>query len=77
MATQTIERERIDEVIEDTDFPQTDDGDNDVRSRMIAFIKQHFEDYLGDDMKLLEQPGGLKMLARKYRAHLQEDAPAK
>ncbi len=33
---------------------------------MIQWIKDNFKDTLGDDVKLLEQPGGLEKIHQKY-----------
>ena len=35
------------------------------RAKMIEYIKFHFEDVLGDDIKLLDLPNGLDILAEK------------
>lgn len=40
--------------------------DNDVRARMIRFIKTHYANTLGKDIELLDQPGGLDKLHKKY-----------
>lgn len=39
---------------------------NTVREKMISFIKTYYKDTLGDDVALLDQPGGLDKLHRKY-----------
>jgi hypothetical protein len=41
------------------------DGD-DVRTRMIHFIKTHYAATLGKDVDLLDQPDGLEKLHKKY-----------
>ncbi|MFA5987080.1 MAG: hypothetical protein WC797_00285 [Candidatus Paceibacterota bacterium] len=41
------------------------DGD-DVRARMIQFIKTHYAATLGKDIDLLDQPDGLERLHEKY-----------
>jgi hypothetical protein len=41
------------------------EGDE-VRERMIRFIKAHYSHLLGEDIELLDQPGGLEILHRKY-----------
>ncbi|MHC4663344.1 MAG: hypothetical protein ACYS8W_16915 [Planctomycetota bacterium] len=35
------------------------------RAQMIEYIKAHFADVLGDDIKLLDLPNGLDILAEK------------
>lgn len=39
---------------------------DEVRERMIKFIKMHYAHLLGPDIDLLDQPGGLEILHRKY-----------
>ncbi|MBI2943163.1 MAG: hypothetical protein HYY25_03075 [Candidatus Wallbacteria bacterium] len=41
------------------------DGDE-VRQRMVQFIKTHYASTLGKDIELLDQPGGLEKLHKKY-----------
>lgn len=41
------------------------DGDE-VRLRMVQFIKTHYAQMLGKDIELLDQPGGLEKLHKKY-----------
>ncbi len=41
------------------------DGDE-VRQRMVQFIKTHYSQTLGKDIELLDQPGGLEKLHKKY-----------
>ncbi len=38
----------------------------DVREKMINFIRRHFSDILGEDVKYLDTPGGLDILHSKY-----------
>jgi hypothetical protein len=40
----------------------------DVRAHMIAYIRKHFADLLGDDAQLLETDGGLDAIAQKFHA---------
>jgi hypothetical protein len=40
--------------------------ENEVRERMIRFIKTHYAKTLGKDIELLDQPGGLELLHQKY-----------
>lgn len=40
--------------------------DNEVREHMIRFIKTHYSKTLGKDIELLDQPGGLELLHKKY-----------
>ena len=41
------------------------DGDE-IRQRMVQFIKTHYAQTLGKDIELLDQPGGLEKLHKKY-----------
>ena len=41
---------------------------NDTRATMVAFIREHFSDMLGPHTALLEQPGGLDLLADMVRS---------
>jgi hypothetical protein len=43
--------------------------ENEVRERMIRFIKTHYAKTLGKDIELLDQPGGLELLHQKYCGH--------
>jgi len=40
--------------------------DNEVRDNMIRFIRTHYAKTLGKDLELLDQPGGLEVLHKKY-----------
>jgi hypothetical protein len=40
--------------------------DTEVRERLIRFVKTHYAKTLGKDIELLDQPGGLELLHRKY-----------
>ncbi len=40
--------------------------DDEVRERMIRFVKTHYAETLGKDIELLDQPGGLELLHQKY-----------
>jgi hypothetical protein len=40
--------------------------ESEVRERMIHFIKMHYSKTLGKDIELLDQPGGLEILHKKY-----------
>jgi hypothetical protein len=42
-------------------------ANNDTRSYMVDFIKEHFTDLLGPHVALLDQPGGLDTLADMMR----------
>jgi hypothetical protein len=42
-------------------------ANNDTRSYMVDFIKEHFTDLLGPHAALLDQPGGLDTLADMMR----------
>ena len=50
----------------------TDDGqlalaeENDVRVEMIRYIRTHFSNLLGEDVRLLDLPNGLEILSKKY-----------
>ena len=59
-------------------FPDDDhsflDAEKDLRSQMILYIKKHFSDVLGDDVKLLDMPDGLAIIADKYGLHSDGDA---
>ena len=37
-----------------------------VRNKMIHFIKTHYANVLGEDLKYLDVPGGLDVLHQKY-----------
>ena len=37
-----------------------------VRERTIRFVKTHYASTLAEDIKILDQPGGLNILHRKY-----------
>ena len=39
---------------------------SDFTRQMIEYIRKHFSDLLGEDVKLLDQPGGLEMIGAKY-----------
>ena len=39
---------------------------DEVRQRMVQFIKTHYSQTLGKDIELLDQPGGLEKLHKKY-----------
>ncbi len=41
------------------------------RLRMISYIKQEFGSMLGQDIELLDKPGGLQILLQKYRGKRQ------
>ena len=41
------------------------------RQRMIAYIRQEFGNMLGQDVELLDKPGGLQTLLQKYRGKRQ------
>ena len=43
--------------------------DDEVRTRMIQFIKTHYAHVLGNDLELLDTPGGLETLHKKYCSH--------
>lgn len=49
------------------------DAEKDLRSQMSAHIRKHFSDILGDDVKLLDEPEGLALIAEKYGGHSDED----
>lgn len=38
----------------------------DITAKMIAYIRDHYSHLLGPDVALLDQPGGLDLLHRKY-----------
>ncbi len=50
------------------------DAEKDLRSQMVLYIKKHFADILGDDVKLLDRPDGLALIAEKYGLHADDDA---
>lgn len=39
---------------------------SEVRTKMIAFIKDNFSNILGDDVKYLDKEGGLDYIRSKY-----------
>ena len=48
-----------------------DDGASEreeVRAHMIAYIRKHFSELLGNDTDLLDRPGGLDAIAQKFHA---------
>lgn len=65
MSTKTFDREKLAEFLE-----RSNTHDSSVRQRMIRFIKKHHQELLGKDIHLLDQPGGLDKLAKKYRSKL-------
>ncbi|MHC5040031.1 MAG: hypothetical protein ACYTHM_22215 [Planctomycetota bacterium] len=54
-----------------------DDG-RDFATKMKDFIRENFADLLGEDIALLDHPGGLEVLRARTRAWLLgfRDAPA-
>lgn len=38
----------------------------DFRAGMVDYIRHHFSELLGDDVALLDQPGGLEAIRAKY-----------
>lgn len=47
------------------DNPMLAEG-SDVRAEMIRYIRAHFADLLGEDVRLLDLPNGLEILSKKY-----------
>jgi hypothetical protein len=45
-------------------------GDKDFQARMVEYIREHFADLLGQDMGLLDVPGGLEILSKKLQSNL-------
>ena len=41
-------------------------GQTEIERRMISFLKTHYSKTLGTDIELLDQPGGLEILHKKY-----------
>lgn len=37
---------------------------------MIAYIREHFSDLLGDDARLLDEPNGLELIQESVRLQL-------
>ena len=37
-----------------------------LRQKMIDFLRKHYPNTLGEDIKLLDEPGGLEKLFKKY-----------
>ena len=57
----------------DPDFPPEED----LRKKMIRYIRRHFSGLLGDDVRLLDLPNGLEILRKKYgRTAADESDPA-
>ncbi len=59
-------------------FPDDDssflEAEKDLKSQMILYIRKNFTDILGDDVKLLDEPNGLALIAEKYGLHSDEGA---
>jgi hypothetical protein len=41
-------------------------GDAEFRAQMIGYIRSHFAQILGDDVRLLDLPNGLDLIKEKY-----------
>jgi hypothetical protein len=41
-------------------------GEGDFRSQVLQYIRTRFAGFLGEDVKLLDQPDGLDLLQAKY-----------
>ena len=57
--------------------PQISDrnsNDDEFRASMVQYIKTHFADVLGEDVKLLELDGGLELIRDKYMHILNDKA---
>lgn len=60
----------------DPSHPAFAGPDTDFRAHMIAYIRSHFSDLLGDAARLLDQPDGLDRLQRVLAARREEASSA-
>jgi len=49
-------------------------NDEDARRKMTAYIREHFSDLLGEDVRLLSLPNGLDIIQSRINGHLLEEA---